>query len=1129
MSIRVSTTATPTSRPRCIVSHIDQPSYSSTLRNYKHIAATFPPQACGLWVLQDVHIVDHNVCLTMAWLRQLWRLGRTHLLLVAPSLEASRQWARYISGSSPACQGPQRSLFPRPEVLYMPSLSAASLVNWLHQQTLEGDVLVFAGSNCQRDQLAMALRACSLEPVYVVKTSLPLRIRKAPRVLVGGDSLDGLILSSCDALVDGVQHVVDFGVCARIRSDTGNDWEPVPITIAMALGRRSVVGRRGRGVCLAAYENDDWLSRSPFATHLLRKGVCQAKLRSRFRGDVLHDFPIDLGPCPSNQEATIMTLLDVERPVARMVLSSASPEAGIGLAAVVAREEAAGPFPKHPYEKLQEGLASKELTAIIYRWARGLGTAPQRVLKAVRVTPWQQAVTAVAQAYRHTTAVNTGARRLFVDVASGDLLRCKFSHTAMPAVAYTHRYKADIVAYVPLPSSPVELRQASVRVEGDPKPAEAWFECRSVVAIHRRATGELKLVCGQQVDLDAILAQWTAMNLSKLRHAPLPVPVGPSMHIIFSAGLQLTDVVHDDDTVLIECGASSTHDLSRIHEMPAVRVRGNTLLLPSRDEVRKLCQTLSQVTGVNARSLRPDLPRLRAELVIRTYLGRSTGRVTIRGAGDDAWQDRVRASWGWTVVQSRIHHVAPSLDEFDVADMLGVDPFRVTVERSTNIVAQLACVHDLLSELSVPVTTHRTLRTNDAVVRLEANTAEHIIRGVMDALPSRNDAVDQPLRIFWIVRVQSLSGSRPTTHGVIRQASPGAASVRQAIQLAEAQLTAALPDVLWIPSLAGLSVSLPHANNNVQRDGSRFLVYGSSSERQAARRSLRILQQRKATAPDDTHVCSICFDSPAGFTLRLCGCRACIGCVSTTFEMKCRDTSFRGLLECPFCHAPATAEDIRATVSELGLRTHALKMAGFLSKQNPRLIQECPAPGCGFFGRLSSSENKTLACPLCMQCWCITCTEASGVLQQAHKGFCLEKRDVAFWRTYAEEAKEAGAKPCPSCNTFVVKDEGCNHMTCVAPSCNTHFCWKCGLAFSHVQSSPRALGIIETIDDERAVVAVDASSWNPPCMTPCPKTVTCARHFVSDMLLRGGQTVEVGASVHVHAYIYDHIDACAGD
>lgn len=37
--------------------------------------------------------------------------------------------------------------------------------------------------------------------------------------------------------------------------------------------------------------------------------------------------------------------------------------------------------------------------------------------------------------------------------------------------------------------------------------------------------------------------------------------------------------------------------------------------------------------------------------------------------------------------------------------------------------------------------------------------------------------------------------------------------------------------------------------------------------------------------------------------------------------------------------------------------------------------------------------------------------------------------------------EELGFKDCPTCNTHIQKDEGCNHINCTA--CGTHICWLC--------------------------------------------------------------------------------------
>ncbi|KAJ7787910.1 hypothetical protein B0H14DRAFT_2951272 [Mycena olivaceomarginata] len=40
--------------------------------------------------------------------------------------------------------------------------------------------------------------------------------------------------------------------------------------------------------------------------------------------------------------------------------------------------------------------------------------------------------------------------------------------------------------------------------------------------------------------------------------------------------------------------------------------------------------------------------------------------------------------------------------------------------------------------------------------------------------------------------------------------------------------------------------------------------------------------------------------------------------------------------------------------------------------------------------------------------------------------------------------KSRGWKHCPGCKTPFQKSDGCNHMTCMSPGCNTHFCYLCG-------------------------------------------------------------------------------------
>ena len=61
---------------------------------------------------------------------------------------------------------------------------------------------------------------------------------------------------------------------------------------------------------------------------------------------------------------------------------------------------------------------------------------------------------------------------------------------------------------------------------------------------------------------------------------------------------------------------------------------------------------------------------------------------------------------------------------------------------------------------------------------------------------------------------------------------------------------------------------------------------------------------------------------------------------------------------------------------------------------------------------------------------------AHGCGRIDHDGPCERSTDEASERLIAETSLH-----CPSCQTPVVKEEGCNHMTC---RCQHEFCYVCG-------------------------------------------------------------------------------------
>lgn len=104
----------------------------------------------------------------------------------------------------------------------------------------------------------------------------------------------------------------------------------------------------------------------------------------------------------------------------------------------------------------------------------------------------------------------------------------------------------------------------------------------------------------------------------------------------------------------------------------------------------------------------------------------------------------------------------------------------------------------------------------------------------------------------------------------------------------------------------------------------------------------------------------------------------------------------------------------------------------FISSEKKQFIYPCPVDDCrGFL----STKWK------CGVCDAKVCNECLEVLDGEHK--CNEDNK--------ESAKiiKKQTKPCPECGARIMKSEGCDHMFCTVPDCNTGFSWKTGKKISN--------------------------------------------------------------------------------
>lgn len=75
-------------------------------------------------------------------------------------------------------------------------------------------------------------------------------------------------------------------------------------------------------------------------------------------------------------------------------------------------------------------------------------------------------------------------------------------------------------------------------------------------------------------------------------------------------------------------------------------------------------------------------------------------------------------------------------------------------------------------------------------------------------------------------------------------------------------------------------------------------------------------------------------------------------------------------------------------------------------------------------------------CPVCDEATCKSCGKKD------HPGRTCDQADIDPNRIVESRMSEAIVKACPKCHLQIIKDEGCNHMTC--PKCRTEFCYLCG-------------------------------------------------------------------------------------
>jgi len=178
---------------------------------------------------------------------------------------------------------------------------------------------------------------------------------------------------------------------------------------------------------------------------------------------------------------------------------------------------------------------------------------------------------------------------------------------------------------------------------------------------------------------------------------------------------------------------------------------------------------------------------------------------------------------------------------------------------------------------------------------------------------------------------------------------------------------------------------------------------------------------------------------PLDDVTRVDGCehQFCRGCFKAYLASRLSDGAFPIL--CPTCKAEK-AENPSVVASslaeQLGLTDKQYEQWSKLDLQRYSLVIDCPhCQQSSLVDRDDYFASPVVSCPLptCRGQWCKDCNQRVDPTVGPHS--CDGQQEMDNY------IRQSNLKRCPGCSTPTEKTMGCNHMTCGAPSCNTHFCW----------------------------------------------------------------------------------------
>jgi hypothetical protein len=204
---------------------------------------------------------------------------------------------------------------------------------------------------------------------------------------------------------------------------------------------------------------------------------------------------------------------------------------------------------------------------------------------------------------------------------------------------------------------------------------------------------------------------------------------------------------------------------------------------------------------------------------------------------------------------------------------------------------------------------------------------------------------------------------------------------------------------------------------------------------------------RSKSAP----LCLICFCSIEGVdqmaTLK-CGHFFCKQCIAMWIESRTNDGKVaQKFISCPDegCRRPLYINEIQSLASpEIWAKFQRFQNNHNVDRDpnarwcsNPLCSNPVYRPAAGCCGGSSNCECESCGLRMCFYCG----KEPHGRFERCNKA---DEENMVNW---------AGddVQRCPSCRNVILREAGCNHMTC---NCGYEFCWVCGSKYTRWHFQP---------------------------------------------------------------------------